>query len=101
MLWIFLKCYSFSTQSQGKLNHPNTTVGGSGTLEVAKECVGVDISQSEGGLETRCSLLISTEGKNGKYAVGSSDDSRERNNGEENGEDRMEFEDEGGTSISS
>ena len=89
------------TQSQGKLNHPNTTVGGSGTLELAEECVGVDSSQSEEGLETRCSLLISTERKNENYAVGGSNDFRERNNGKENGEDRMEFEDEGGTGISS
>ena len=68
---------------------------------MAEDCVGVEISKSEGGLETKCSLDRTTEGKNGKSAVGGSDDSRERKNGEENGEDRMKFEDEGGTGISS
>ena len=88
-------------QSQDKLNHPSSTVGGSRILEVADDCVGVDISKFEGGLEANCSLDRPIEGKDEEFAVGSPDDSRERKDGEENGEDMMEFEDEGGTSISS
>ena len=88
-------------QSQDKLNHPSSTVGGNRILKVADDCVGVDIAKSEGGLEAKYSSDRPIERKDEESAVGGPDDSRERKDGEDNGEDRMEFEDEGGTGISS
>ena len=100
-------------QSQGKLTHSSSSDGGSRNHGVADDYVGVDLSKSEEGLEVNFSLdgreckvgLLNTGrpivGKDEEPAVGVPDESRERKDGGENGEDMMEFEDEGGTGISS
>jgi len=100
-------------QSQGKLTCSSSSDGGSRNHDVADDCVGVDLSKSEEGLEVNFSLdgqeckvgLLNTgrpiEGKDEESAVGGPHESRERKDGGENGEDRMEYEDEGGTGISS
>ena len=74
---------------------------GSRILEVADDCVGVVTSKSEGGLESNCSLDGTIEGKDEESTMGSPNVPSRREDGEEKGEDRMEFEDEGGFGISS
>ena len=100
-------------QSQGKLTHSSSSDGGSRNHGVADDYVGVDLSKSEEGLEVNFSLdgreckvgLLNTGrpivGKDEEPAMGVPDKTRERKDGGENGEDMMEFEDEGGTGISS
>ena len=88
-------------QSQGKINHPSSSVEGNRILEVADNCVGVVISKSGGGLESNCSLDGIIEEKDEESIMGGPEDPCRREDGEKKGEDRMEFEDEGGSGISS
>ena len=88
-------------QSQGKINHPNSTVDGNRILEVADVCVGLVSSNSGGGLESNCSLDGTIEEKDEESIMGGPDDPCRREDGEKKGEDIMEFEDEEGSGISS